>query len=588
MTHLGPAAPELGGHGYLLCIEDGSSHTIPLPANGELVIGRDAECEVRLADAQVSRRHAVIAAIGDGVRVTDLDSRHGTVVNGERLTRPRRLLSGDVVTLGGAVLVVHRAARAPSVRTVIDGAELAARLEIELDRTLRYGRPLGVVVLRHDAGFDRGRLAAGLGPHLRPIDAAALLDDRELVIVLPELAQAAVATTAAAILTGLGAARAGVAGAPHDGCDLDTLLGAARGAAGLAALGAVTAAQSDVTRLDLGGHSLVVADPAMRRLYELIRRLARSDLPVLIHGETGAGKELAAAALHHFSARTLGPLVSINCAALPDSLAESELFGHERGAFTGATQRAGLLESASGGTVFLDEIADLSPSIQAKLLRALEAGKITRLGDVRERSIDIRLVAATHRDLGLEVAAGRFRQDLLFRLNAARVMVPPLRDRHRELVILAEHLLSAAFARLHREPVPMSTEVVRALYAHRWPGNVRELKNAMDYAAAASIDADVLEPWHLPEDVAAGVGTATPDSEPVPTPSPSVPRGPTGFRPIDDEVRELERARMVQALAACDGVRNKAAVLIQMPLRTFVTKLKRFAIQASEWAPPAT
>ncbi|MEZ4401446.1 MAG: sigma 54-interacting transcriptional regulator [Kofleriaceae bacterium] len=590
--------PATLGTGYLLCIEDGSSRTVPLPSDGDLTIGRDPGCSIRLADAQVSRRHAVIAALDGGLRVTDLDSRHGTFLNGERLVGAHRLLSGDVVTLGAAVLVVHRSARAVGVRTVVEPAALTTRLEIELDRTLRYGRAVAVAVVRIAADADRGRLVTGLASHLRPIDAAALFSGRELVVVLPELSAAAATLAAGQVLAIVGGGQAGLATAPYDGCDVDTLLGAARGAAALAAPGAVAPATADVLRVNLGDRVIVAADPAMRRLYELIKRLARSDLPVLVHGETGSGKELAAAAIHHGSARAAGPLVSINCAALPETLAEAELFGHERGAFTGATQRVGLLEAASGGTVFLDEIADLSPAIQAKLLRAVEVGKITRLGDTRERAIDIRLVAATHRDLALEVAAGRFRQDLLFRLNAARVVVPPLRDRRRELVLLADHLLAAACARLGRAPLALSSDVVRALYAHRWPGNVRELKNVMDYAAAAAQDADTVEPWHLPEELGAlagedsaaageeaaggdGDGAAAEDTgDTDPSAAPPVP---SRFRPIDDEVAELERTRMVQALIASGGVRNRAAALIQMPLRTFVTKFKRFAIQPSEW-----
>ena len=578
--------------GYLLCIEDGSSRTVPLPTAGELTIGRDADCTIRLADSQVSRRHASITPTADGIKVTDLDSRHGTVVNGERLTRPRRLLSGDVITLGGAVLVVHRSIRAIGVRTLVDGGELASRLEIELDRTLRYGRTVAVAVVRADGDIDRGRLATALGGRLRNIDVAALFGEREVVVVLPELDAATATPVAHGLVATVGGGRAGVASAPHDGCDLDTLLGAARTAATAAAAGAVATADVDVLRLEVGDKVIVAADPAMRRLYELIRRLARSDLPVLVHGETGAGKELVAAALHHGSPRAKGPLISINCAALPETLAEAELFGHERGAFTGAGQRAGLLESASGGTVFLDEIGDLSLALQAKLLRAVESGRITRLGDSRERAIDIRLVAATHRDLTAEVAAGRFRQDLLFRLNAARVVVPPLRDRPRELMLLAEHLLAAACRRLGREPATVADDVVRALHGHRWPGNVRELKNVMDYAAVAALDVDRIQLWHLPEDLAppgpvaveadvdvaaeveAGAGTAADAS--------SLPAG--RFRPIDDEVAELERLRMLQALAACKGVRNQAAALIRMPLRTFVTKLKRFSIQPDDWA----
>jgi len=180
-THHEGASPELGA-GYLLCIEDGSSHTVPLPGDGELAIGRDPECAIRLVDAQVSRRHAVITAVGDGVRVTDLESRHGTFVNGERVTRPRRLLSGDVITLGGAVLVVHRSARAIGVRTVVDAAELSTRLEIELDRTLRYGRAVAVVVVRGDADVDRvGDADADAGHDDQPLGAPLVVREERLV-----------------------------------------------------------------------------------------------------------------------------------------------------------------------------------------------------------------------------------------------------------------------------------------------------------------------------------------------------------------------------------------------------------------------
>ncbi|HET9449768.1 MAG TPA: sigma-54-dependent Fis family transcriptional regulator, partial [Aggregicoccus sp.] len=179
----------------------------------------------------------------------------------------------------------------------------------------------------------------------------------------------------------------------------------------------VPGGEAPVTRTTLRGHTLVIADPAMHGLHALIQRLAVTELPVLVSGETGTGKELAASAVHYHSRRSDKPFVTLNCAALQDTLVESELFGYERGAFSGATtSKPGLLEVASGGTVFLDEIGELSPVGQAKLLRALESGRITRLGDVRERSIDIRIVAATNRDLQADVRAGRFRQDLLFRL----------------------------------------------------------------------------------------------------------------------------------------------------------------------------
>src|SRR6185295_12531937 len=193
------------------------------------------------------------------------------------------------------------------------------------------------------------------------------------------------------------------------------------------------------------------------RLYELARRLSRSTIPILIGGETGSGKELAAAAIHAFSARDGQPFVSVNCAAIPETLAESELFGHARGAFSGAlAAKPGQLEIASGGTLFLDEIGELSPVIQAKLLRVLESGEVMRVGELAPRVADIRIVAATNRDLAAEVEAGRFRRDLFFRLGVAQLELPPLRDRPRDIGLLSAVMLDEACRQLARPPLRLS------------------------------------------------------------------------------------------------------------------------------------
>jgi transcriptional regulator with GAF, ATPase, and Fis domain len=399
----------------------------------------------------------------------------------------------------------------------------------------------------------------------------------------------------------------GVATSPGDGVNVDTLLSSARAAAAIAPPGGVAVAREAVHELTLGDHHLVLADPAMIQIYDLIKRLARSALPILIQGETGVGKELAAAAVHAFSSRANGPFVSINCAAIPEHLAESELFGHERGAFTGAVAaKPGQLELASGGSVFLDEIGELSPAVQAKLLRVLEVQELQRVGDVKPRSVNIRVIAATHRDLAAEVEARRFRRDLYFRLCAAQVVVPPLRDRPRDLAFLAERLFAQACARLQRRPLAMTVAATQTLFRHRWPGNVRELKNAMDYAAAAAPDtAAALDVWHLPPTLIAAEGpaeattlaqvSATPEPDPGGPPTstsdppqarrPAMSRksGDRVFRPIEDELHELERTRMIEALAASGGVQTRAAELIQMPLRTFVTKRRRYAIAPGDW-----
>jgi two-component system, NtrC family, response regulator AtoC len=582
---------------YLLCIDREQSWRVPLPRDGELVIGRGPEAHLRLGDGLVSRAHACITVLPDGLRLSDLDSRHGTLVNGVRVAGSRLLVSGDVVALGGTLLVVHRPTRA-SARGLLDPGALARRLEEEVERALRYQRELSLVVLRFAAPFDRARVINALAPQLRLMDAAAVLGDSEVALLLPEIGETEAEPRVTGLLAALGAIHggvaAGMASSPGDGCDPDTLLSGVRTAAAEAAAGGVTRVRDAVRTLALGDRHAIVADPAMLRLYELIKRLARADLPILVQGETGAGKELAAAAVHAFSARAGGPFVSLNCAAVPAHLAESELFGHERGAFTGAVAtKPGTIELAAGGTLFLDEIGELPLPLQAMLLRFLETRRLTRVGDVREREVDVRVVAATNRDLEVECAAGRFRRDLFFRLGAARIVLPPLRDRPRELPLLARRLLDQACARLARPTLSLSVAALQALYLHRWPGNVRELRNAMDYAAASVPEgAAAIEPWHLPEplpSLARGIGAEPVRAAPArpghghgltPTPPP-VARG--AFRPIAAEVEELERRRMVEALGATGGVQNKAAELIDMPLRTFVTKLRRYAISPADW-----
>ena len=335
----------------------------------------------------------------------------------------------------------------------------------------------------------------------------------------------------------------------------------------------------------------------MRRLFAALPRIAASDSTVLIEGETGTGKGVLAEAIHGASARAGGPFVVVDCASIPPSLIEAELFGHTRGAFTGAgSARAGAFESAAGGTVFLDEIGELPLAVQAKLLRVLEAQELQRVGDVKPRAVDIRIVAATNRDLAAEVELGRFRRDLFFRLGAAQVVLPPLRDRPRDLALLANRMFDTACRRLQRRSLALTVAATQALFHHRWPGNVRELRNAMDYAAAAAPDTAVeIDVWHLPPAViaaarAAESETAAPPAREPATAGPCALAGPPlgsvlAFRPIEDEIRELERGRMIEALAATAGVQNRAAELIQMPLRTFVTKLKRYAIARADWKP---
>jgi DNA-binding NtrC family response regulator len=265
--------------------------------------------------------------------------------------------------------------------------------------------------------------------------------------------------------------------------------------------------------------------------------------------------------------------VALNCAALPETLVESEIFGHEKGAFTGAdASRAGVLERGAGGVVFLDEVGELTLSAQAKLLRAIETGLHVRVGGSKEIAPNVRIVAATNRDLEAEIEAGRFRRDLFFRLSAATVLVPPLRDRPQDLPLLARQFLDDACKKAGRPPLELRGAPLERVYRYRWPGNVRELKNAMEFAAATCAG-PVLEVESLPQKLNAAPAAAQPSAT-----APPLAAG--EFRDINDEIRELEKSRMQAALDTAGGNQTRAAELINMALRTFVTKMKLYGVAA--------
>jgi DNA-binding NtrC family response regulator len=236
---------------------------------------------------------------------------------------------------------------------------------------------------------------------------------------------------------------------------------------------------------------------AMQRVFTLIRKVAPTETTVLIQGESGTGKELAARALHLMSPRAARPLISVNCAAIPESLIESELFGHEKGSFTGAVSaRTGLIEAADGGSLFLDEIGELPAEAQARLLRVLQEGEIRRVGSTQSQKVDVRMIAATHRNLKAMTRTGEFREDLYYRLNVMQVRIPPLRERQSDILGLARRFLTRQGEKLGKPDLNLSPEAMRALEKHRWPGNVRELENAIERATILCDD-DLITPWML-------------------------------------------------------------------------------------------
>jgi two-component system response regulator AtoC len=314
---------------------------------------------------------------------------------------------------------------------------------------------------------------------------------------------------------------------------------------------------------------VVLNDPAMRTLYTEAARVARANINVLLLGETGVGKEVLARAIHAHSPRAKGPFMGVNCAALADSLLESELFGSEKGAFTGALARAGLFEAAAGGTIFLDEVGELPLGTQAKLLRVLEQRTVTRLGSTRSRPIDVRILSATNRDVEADSRHGRFRSDLYFRLNGVALVIPPLRDRPREIEALATAFLSAACRDLERDPPPaISSAALDMLRRHTWPGNVRELRNAVERAAVMCTDTTIL-PEHLPPSLLAAIRAEKAQTS-FSAVSPSAGQQPQN---LQSEMKSLERARILEALERCDGNQSEAARRLGIPRRTLVSRL---------------
>jgi two-component system response regulator AtoC len=568
---------------YLVVFGRGSSSVFPLPEEGAVIVGRGAETALRLDDRLASREHARIVADRDGATVVDLGSHNGTFVNDLRARGAVPLVPGDVIAIGESRLVYAGAPRASSRVVPLD--RFREHVVSELERAAEFGRAAAVVALAFEGtGLTHEKLEAGLEGELRSIERIAFAGPYEAILLLPERSAEDAERRAHGWLAKLEAdsisARAGVAAYPSDTSDADALVAMARAAAGAAKAGDVTrAAQARATIL-IGEEEVIAADPTMLALFKLLERIAPADLPVLVQGETGSGKELVARALHAWGRARSGRFVSINCAAIPDTLVEAELFGYERGAFSGATTaKPGLVEQASGGTLLLDEVGDLSASAQGKLLRVLETQRFTRLGDVRERDANVRIVAATHRDLAGEASAGRFREDLYFRLAGAVVWVPPLRDRPRELSLLFARFLGRARAKLGRPELGVSDGAMRRLQAHAWPGNVRELRNLAEWFAA-TVDGAVVDADGVASRLAAARPRRTADEALASAPvSPPPARGQLGpRRSLADEIAELERERIVEALDGALGNQTRAAQAIGMPLRTFVTKMKQHGL----------
>jgi len=311
--------------------------------------------------------------------------------------------------------------------------------------------------------------------------------------------------------------------------------------------------------------------PAIEEVRQLVDKVAATRTTVLLTGESGTGKEVVARAIHDRGPRADQPFVAVNCGAIPEGLIESEFFGHQKGAFTGAAEaRPGLFEVAGSGTLFLDEVGELPPQVQVKLLRALQERRIRRVGGTADIAVSARILAATNRDLAEDVAAGRFREDLYYRLNVIQVRLPPLRERREDLPEFCRHFVARFAADLGRAPPTLSAEAVRLLEDHAWPGNLRELGNVLERAVTLA-SGDLIGPEVLPPALRLP-GTA-------PTPGSDAPELPPDGVDLQAHLDAVERRVLEQALARTGGVKTEAARLLSMTFRSFRYRLAKFGIE---------
>ena len=326
---------------------------------------------------------------------------------------------------------------------------------------------------------------------------------------------------------------------------------------------------------EYGFENLIGSGPAMQRVFAAIQKVAETDLTVLVRGESGTGKELVAQALHQRSPRRDRPFVAVNCAAISAELVESELFGHEKGAFTGAdARRLGRFETAHGGTIFLDEIGDMAPETQAKVLRVLQERTLVRVGGTKPIEVDVRVVAATHRNLEQEVARGSFREDLYYRLRVVELVLPPLRERAEDVPALALRFLAQVSERLGRAAPRLGDGALAALVRHPWPGNVRELRNAIEQATVLAsgpvIGEDDLRLDGAPANAA--------PAEPV-TGSTGLPFAEAKRRAVE----RFERAFLLDALRACGGNISRAAEQVGMVRQSLQQKIRELGLRSEDW-----
>ena len=553
-----------------------------LPQKGQIVLGRAADVQIRIAMPDISRRHAALRLTRKLIEVSDLGSANGTTVRGELLTPNTwaEVSPGECFNLGEVTVIVNDAPMQERPRRSVGQSELIDALENALETTTPTtpGLTFAVMTLRC---ITTRRWVDVVEAMLAPHDHLAVVNDTTVVVLLNRrtIEQAeALRHTLGDHLRRIGVRLdLSLAVFGRDGVTLEALFPGA------------TQTQPPPSRASPS--QPVVANAAMLRLYEIVDDVAASPTSILILGETGTGKEVVARAIHDRSDRAKNKFLALNCAALSENLLESELFGYEKGAFTGAVgAKAGLLETADGGTVFLDELGDMPPSTQAKLLRVLEERKVWRLGGLKPRSIDVRVLAATNRDLEKRIADGDFRADLYYRLNGFAITIPPLRERADEIAPLADRFITTASAVMGKPKPLLSIEALDALRNYRWPGNIRELRNVVERAVLLA-RRGAIRVEDLPDDVrsqtyAPIIGDLRDSRETLDTALPpdddilaETQRAVAGTDVnLQQEMEQLEKARIIDALDKCHGNQTRAAKMLGITRRMLISRLERYDI----------
>jgi len=545
----------------LLIMSNGFFASLPLSPGSEMVIGRSTSCDVHLDDPMASRRHARLY-LGESIAVEDLGSANGTRVR-DALIAPHTLTSiapGEIISIGSTLLVMQQTRHSNGARRAWSHGYFERRLRDECAEAERRGARFALVRLHVENAAPWTRVVPVLARELPPPQLFAAYGPQDFELLLPEAAAEDVEGLMGRMRDELAAAgapaRFGVAWYPRHGRSADALLARANAA----------------VRLSGGeplGPSIELASEGMKRAYDMAVRAAPNNMSVLLLGETGVGKEVMTRAIHGMSPRADRPFLALNCAGLSEGIIESELFGHEKGSYTGAIEsKVGLLEAANGGTLFFDELGEMPLVIQAKLLRVLETREVLPVGGRKARPIDVRIIAATNRDLDVEVEKGTFRRDLFYRLNGITITIPPLRERRSEIEPMARVFIERAAAAMGRAPAPrLSAQASAALLAYDWPGNLRELLNMMERAVLLC-DGPEIDLAHLPEEKLQDL---------VSSPGHRITPAPPTARSLNAEERQ-ERARMVAALDRNGWNQSRAAEELGMPRRTFISKLARYDI----------